>query len=200
MKPIILNDFMDKALVREMEDSLAGNTFPWFLQQGTFDKEGLDAKLAIRTPDTLDTPQLTHYFVRPGATMAPQHPVMSIPLALANARTDLRLNLVRRVKANLTLPSNHDGYYQMPHIDVTPDDLREPSITAIYYVNDADGDTVLFNQTYDGKRKKLTELMRVAPKRGSMLVFGSDRYHAGSNPVKSPYRIVVNFNLTLHSS
>ena len=57
----------------------------------------------------------------------------------------------------------------------------------LYYVNDADGDTVFFDNDNN-------IVQSVSPKRGRVVVFDGLLYHGGGIPKKSP-RCVVNFDI-----
>jgi transcription termination factor NusB len=74
-----------------------------------------------------------------------------------------------------------------PHVD-TP---SENSLSAVYYANDSDGDTVLFYPE---------ETIRISPKKGSVLLFPSNISHASSNPEKTPIRVVINTVIELFKS
>ena len=58
----------------------------------------------------------------------------------------------------------------------------------IYYVNDSDGDTCIFDN--EGKVQH-----RISPKKGRFLVFDGNRKHAGSHPYHANYRVVINSNI-----
>ena len=73
--------------------------------------------------------------------------------------------------------------YNVPHTDMVDD-----HIVAIYYVNDSDGDTFIF----DNNNKILK---RITPKKGRFLLFDGSLKHAGSHPYYSKYRVVVNFDV-----
>lgn len=82
-----------------------------------------------------------------------------------------------------------------PHIDV--DGYDENSFTAIYYLNDSDGDTVIFNEMFkDEIPEKLTEYARVTPQRGKVIVFNSNQLHSGCLP-SSGRRLLINMNYQL---
>jgi hypothetical protein len=102
-----------------------------------------------------------------------------------------KISSMIRVKYNLLLqnPKFNKSNYNVPHLDMFGEHL-----TALYYVNDSDGDTILFNEKYNegGKPDKLTIRARIAPKKGRMLIFKSDIWHASSNPILSKDRIVIN--------
>ena len=66
-------------------------------------------------------------------------------------------------------------------------DIDIPHMVCLYYVNDSDGDTVL----YEDDEK--TEIKRVSPKKGRIVFFDGSIKHCGSYPTKT-YRSIVNFD------
>jgi hypothetical protein len=88
---------------------------------------------------------------------------------------------IERIKTNLMLPSvkKNPFSYNRPHIDHP----LEYAKTLIYYVNDSDGDTVIFDKKYTGQDPgKLNIVQRITPKAGTAVLFDSNVYHAGSTP------------------
>jgi hypothetical protein len=112
---------------------------------------------------------------------------------IQDANPDLNLTGIHRLKFNIllqnsTAPENH---YNIAHQDsVTPD-----SYSAVYYINDSDGDTFLFNEVVTDENilpERLTVAKRITPKKNRLLIFESNRYHASSNPRTSDSRFVIN--------
>ena len=101
-------------------------------------------------------------------------------------------NYVQRIKANFQSKFLSDpDCYNTPHYD----NLNE-HLVIIYYVNDSDGDTFIFeNDKYPLKIKK-----RVSPKAGRFVIFNGNHFHAGIHPKSNDYRIVINFNLMKNNS
>jgi hypothetical protein len=67
------------------------------------------------------------------------------------------------------------------------------SKSLIFYVNDSDGDTVIFkNRWRNTDPGELVEDIRIKPKAGSAVLFDSDLYHASSSPTEG-IRVVLNF-------
>ena len=62
--------------------------------------------------------------------------------------------------------------------------MKTPHMVALYYVNDADGDTFFFDRNRE-------VINRVTPKKGRMVVFDGLTLHASSMPSKD-YRISLN--------
>jgi hypothetical protein len=98
---------------------------------------------------------------------------------------------VGRVKFNILLQQENAGYhYNLPH----QDDITNNSISMVYYLDDSDGDTFLFNEFYsDPPPNKLTIAQRISPKRNRAVLFESNRYHASSNPINSRDRFIINW-------
>jgi hypothetical protein len=86
-----------------------------------------------------------------------------------------------------------------PHVD-----FYQPHYNALYYVNDADGDTILYNETFEDVTKamlpaytaqrRFTVAKRIAPRRGKMIGFDGGQYHASTNPTQASHRIVIAFS------
>lgn len=101
---------------------------------------------------------------------------------------------ILRIKVNLVpmAPQESKGKYQLPHVDTDTEHK-----VFLYYVNDADGDTILFKEKMVFGEKapdSFTIDQVVSPKRGRAIVFDGDTYHAPSAPTESPYRCVINID------
>ncbi len=80
------------------------------------------------------------------------------------------------------------------HWNVVHQDSDIESVSILYYVNESDGDTFLFNEFYEkDKLPNLTLAMRVSPQKNRVVLLDGGRYHAGSNPRHNRERIVINF-------
>ena len=80
---------------------------------------------------------------------------------------------------------------------------RVPHLVLLYYVNDSDGDTILYDKTiddipytvdYPDEYCDLNISHRVTPKKGRVLVFDGRYYHAPSSPTKS-MRCIITLDL-----
>lgn len=81
--------------------------------------------------------------------------------------------------------------YNLPHID-----FPKPHKTIIYYLNDSDGDTILFDQHWSNYNAstEFTIKERVTPKANRLLLIDGLQYHTASNPIDSKIRIILNIN------
>jgi len=117
---------------------------------------------------------------------------------LLNAACD-KINFKRedclQGRSFLQLPLNlKDRSLDAPHIDADRDHL-----VILYYVNDSDGDTVIYNEKfidYDNKPnlKNLTVLKRVSPKAGRVVMFNGRHFHTAQQPEHN-VRCIINYNV-----
>lgn len=101
---------------------------------------------------------------------------------------------VDRVKVNLLLQQSQtpEYHYTVSHVDK----ISNCYYSMLYYINDSDGDTFMFNEFQNVDRTLPTELtlcQRISPKKNRAVIFESNRYHASSNPRKHATRFVINF-------
>lgn len=101
----------------------------------------------------------------------------SCPITLVRIKMNMTLNVGKQVRL-------------YPHID-RPEAVGNPNFkTAIYYVNDSDGDTLFFDETN-------VVIHRQTPKRNTLVVFDGSTAHAPQLPLIKPNRIVININVLL---
>jgi hypothetical protein len=81
----------------------------------------------------------------------------------------------------------------LPHVDIL-----DPHKVLLYYVNDSDGDTFMFNEKYTPGDEEVpldyTLNQRVTPKKNRAIVFDGLTYHNSSKPVKNTSRYVINID------
>ena len=121
---------------------------------------------------------------------------------LVNTRAKLNKVLYARdeileARAFLQLPleKNFVGKgVDTPHLDRT-----EPHLVVLYYVNDSDGDTIIYD--YKSKDENdipyfedVKELKRIKPKQGRVVVFDGLYWHTAEQP-KNDVRCIININL-----
>ena len=92
----------------------------------------------------------------------------------------LYIDTLIRAKAITQLPSSNPG------LNIIHTDMEEPHWVLLYYVNDSDGDTILFND-------KEEEIQRITPQKGKAVFFDGNVKHCSSRPSKFS-RSILNFN------
>ena len=79
-----------------------------------------------------------------------------------------------------------------PHID-----NLFPHISSILYINDSDGNTIIYNQKYndyDKFNQQLTVQKEIEPRANRLLIFDGMYIHTGCTPSKHNRRILINSN------
>lgn len=111
----------------------------------------------------------------------------------------LDLEEVTRTRHNVCFRS-FDRRPMTPHVDVG---RLHKHWAFVLYLNDSDGDTIMFHQKYDGttvrSQDDLTIYKKFSPVSGGALFFDGDYFHAWEHPISSEYRIVLNMNVLLGS-
>ena len=103
-----------------------------------------------------------------------------------------------KLKSNLQVPTPNPNkhLHNTPHIDI--EDNIPNAYTLIYYVNNSDGDTIIFNEIYNrSPNKNFTISQRIPPKMGKAVIFPIHQFHCGSNPINTRARIIINYNFQL---
>ena len=94
---------------------------------------------------------------------------------------DIIIQHILRARLLLHLPSPNPGP------DPIHTDQDNPHSVLLYYINDSDGDTILYNED------RVTEIKRVTPKKGRCVLFDGLIPHCSSRPSNSS-RAIINFN------
>jgi len=123
---------------------------------------------------------MSHYFFLP------------LQIASIKEKLDINLNNIQRAKINLKFKqcSNFDSFINPPH----QDNQFKNSIIGIYYINDSDGDTII----YEGNDKSnVKPIQNISPKKGRMVLMDGATWHSASHPIKTETRKVINYNIVL---
>ena len=208
-KIYILDNITSETESKFIEEQFTNHNTQWVYNNNTIDDQ-------LMPKGIFDSPNLNHIsnagqFVH--VVMHSDKSGISSPhsrlamMILQNLCDKLYFNIdkMMRIKVNFNLKEDirmMDSCYP-PHCDA----LAQEFWTAIYYVNDSDGDTIIFNEYNDYTKfkdlksfsppEKFSILQKVSAKRGSIVLFDGNRYHAGSPPINSNSRIVINFNFTI---
>lgn len=106
-----------------------------------------------------------------------------IPVAVCK-HNKWTLDNILLARCFVSVPHETSLKHYAPHTD-----LNIAHTVMIYYVNDADGDTVLFNDHGD-------IIQSVTPKKGRVLAFDGSIIHGGGIPKKGP-RCIVNYDVRI---
>ena len=198
----VIDDIVEKQVQDEIEQMMFAPAPMWSLLQDVAASSSLAEK---KTPGIGLT--LYHNSV---VSVSPFHQEIlqkTLPITIASCK-HLNLNEVMLHQARSFIHFPLSDHVRKQHDTIHTDILQE-HLVCLYYVNDSDGDTVLFNETTEDyplvdttcvfDDRKFTEMKRVQPKKGRVVLFNGKRYHCSSPPQKD-LRCIINFNLLASST
>jgi len=179
MKPTIIDDAISPAYQDFVENTFNSN-FSWYFTPRITEFNRDDVSVDQNTG-------FSHLVFENNTTHSNHYGVL-LPIlfeALNNHKTrGLKPEKLIRIRAGMFI-QDQTKHPHNPHVD-----FHYEHTTMLYYVNDSDGPTKLYNQD---KTKVIKE---VQPKKGRVLFFDGLTYHASSSPKNHPSRIVLNYNFS----
>ena len=139
-------------------------------------------KYEATAKDDASEPISFMHILKSNAELSPHLSNFSLIPQMVCSKIKMQLQDILYARIFLTLPYKTDLEYHAPHID-----LPYPHFSMIYYVNDADGETVFF----DGNNNIVK---RVMPKKGRVALFDGSILHSAGIPTKNS-RCIINFNI-----
>jgi hypothetical protein len=181
----VIDDVINKNYQDSIEKTLLSNTFPWF-----FHKD-----ITYNQIDEINNYGFGHTMVNEDGQIISNYYNFLLPLIFsAFDKVNLKLENVLKCRTFLQLPRPNKNPHNIPHVDLSFNHL-----VFLYYVNDSDGDTIIFKEKCDknivfDKDYKFNVFKKISPKKGRGLIFNGNTYHASSNPTNNP-RCVINFDI-----
>jgi len=185
-KPLELFDVVDKTYQNEIYNLVTDINFPWhFMEDTTYEKA---------TDKTSSTPAFGHVVYHPSQSQNP-HAEFFTPLVNAiTEQANMELKIVHRIRLGFLLNTKY-AYAGSPYqYNTVHRDMETPHWTAVYYLNDCDGSTVIFRETEIAE--KYYPLHKSEPKKGKVVVFDGMHYHASTCPKVFNKRIVCTINFS----
>ena len=190
---MIFDKIIPQGYADQIEADINRTQFPWYYIHDVTNKSyGSNSGFVHVAIDFGKEPTEWYPFVKPI--------IYSIEEAMGH-----RVHQLLRIRVGLLTKNTEATYdYNTPHVD-----FLMPHVTACYYVNDSDGDTILFDQTLQDmnttelsettvldyvKRTNFTVAERCAPKKGRLFAFEGKQFHASSMPKQHDRRIVITIN------
>jgi len=182
----VIDDIIDKNKQDELESNLIGNNgIPYFHCLDTVDS--YQEQIMFKDKNIIHQPQFVHILYNENKQNSTAFEYI---MNIFNG-TGIEKLKPKRLKINLLTPpiTKNKKSYHHPHCDSRDSN----DVTFLYYVCDSDGDTYIFDQKYNGEvPNKLTIQKRISPKKGRMLIFDSNNFHASSPPFCQDFRCVIN--------
>ena len=171
---ILIIDNTPKDLADEYESKVLEKSFTWTYNKSTV---GTERNYIAHKKENI-VPVMTHSVVENGEIVS-NFWNLTKELLRSVQRQSKRIVIeeVSNCRLNLQLQNGREGFHTGIHID----GWVSMNITALYYVNDSDGDTIIGDE-------------KVSPKANRVVIFDGSTLHNGHSPCEHNNRIIINSN------
>tara|TARA_B100001939_G_C16944189_1_gene619521 strand:+ start:2350 stop:2922 length:573 start_codon:yes stop_codon:yes gene_type:complete len=188
MKPLIIDNLLPDIIHKNISDDLLEQKY-YVLDNLSGEKSPKQQIENISITDNQVGLGTTIFDGKVGVVDKERFGVYSLLIDYMQDKTDFKVHKLFRIRIGINLNINTQGTHN-PHID-----FKFPHNTLLFYVNDADGDTVFYEEFYNGyEQDKYNVQMTNTPKANQAVLFNGLQYHSSSNPIKSQYRAAININ------
>ncbi len=197
MEELIIIDQAVSAGVQNIVEGIAlGEQINWCRSDRATYGQGVDRIFPV-TPDSIEVHQFTHTVYENTRGDDPKASAVFPAILPIITAIPYTIKQMIRIKMNLCVHAQTDNpnAHGMPHVDFTRN--KEPFVSAIYYVNDSSGDTIIFNERF-GHKGALSVKARITPRKGRLIVFDGALLHAGNTPRDNRPRININFGAFIY--
>jgi hypothetical protein len=187
-----IDDIIPRLYQDKIEAEVGSERMPWFFNPESARRVQVESSYG----------GFSHVPFRFNEPNVPPSPLTALLLPLLFTFCDkagVSFKSLLRIRIGLFTRNSGGGPYHNPHVD-----FYLPHHNALYYVNDSDGDTFVFNETYDDvsqersieytRDRKFTVARQISPKKGRMIGFPGKHYHASMHPMQSSHRIAIAFS------
>ena len=175
----IVDDALPPSLADEIENLILAKTYPWYFFPDITYGNSID-----RGDVTISGHQHNYFDIEHGGILSNNFRyVHSIPYIIFDKIGYKKRPELIRAKSFMHLPLVKPQKYLHDNCHIDSD---TPHIVCLYYVNDTDGDTFI----YENEKK----FHRISPKKNRAVIFEGSMYHASSLPTKHK-RVIININV-----
>lgn len=186
----------DDIIPKGYQDQIEADLMRWQFSWNYFDD--------VTNANYGDNSGMVHLAFNHGAQPSEWFPFIKPIIYSIEQATGEKIRELLRIRVGFLTPAETLAEYNTPHVDFTV-----PHKTVCYYVNDSDGDTVVFDQTVTDMsvteisertikeyvdKATFTVAGRCSPKKGRICVFDGYKFHASSKPKQNQRRLVITIN------
>jgi len=185
----IYNNIISKKEQEYLKNIFYSNQFPWFY---TADVTSSILNKKQRRP------AFSHIFMENGNINSNYYDIVKKISDNVNKKIKKKL-IPYQVRSflQLSLDKNLIGNsIDTPHID-----MIEPHLVYLYYVNDCDGDTVIYDHISNGTHildipfyEDIKIKKKITPKQGMVVIFDGMTWHTSTQPTRGS-RCIINFHM-----
>jgi hypothetical protein len=191
----VINNVFSPSVFKKIHDSVMSFNFEWHYGRRVDPADGSD-----------ENPYLISFAHTVGhitsGKLYPPELYHTIETAFIAAMDNIGEEVEEMVRVRIIMNTKaDDNYVTMPHVD-----FDTPHQTALLYVNDSDGPSIIYDQKFNTLLKcnstehyhtikdKMTVMEAVDPVANRMVLFNGLHYHSGTTPKDSARRVVININ------
>jgi len=188
----IIDNFLTKSYHEKILELLSGPNFGWGYSDCITGTEV--ARVAQPEPSQHNEYGFGHSFWTENKGPDSEYAYFIEPLLYQILDVTNR-DLIFRARADMLTWTGKKEFIHPAHVDFVI-----PHTASVFYVNESDGDTILYNVKIDdvANYKDLKEYGRVSPKANRLVLFDGDTLHTGCSPTKHKSRIIINSNYIKH--
>ena len=190
MKKIqVIDNIISKKEQEYLKNIFYSNEFPWFYTA--------DVTSSILNKKQ-SRPAFSHIFMKDGNINSNYYDIVKKISDNVNKKIKKKL-IPYQVRSflQLSLDKNLIGNsIDTPHID-----MIEPHLVYLYYVNDCDGDTVIYDYISNGTHtldipfyEDIKIKKKITPKQGMVVIFDGMTWHTSTQPTRGN-RCIINFDM-----
>ena len=190
MKKIqVIDNIISKKEQENLKNIFYSNQFPWFYTA--------DVTSSILNKKQ-SRPAFSHIFMKDGNINSDYYNIVKKISDNVNKKIKKKL-IPYQVRSflQLSLDKNLIGNsIDTPHID-----MKEPHLVYLYYVNDCDGDTVIYDYISKGTHildipfyEDIKIKKKITPKQGMVVIFDGMTWHTSTQPTRGT-RCIINFDM-----
>lgn len=203
MKFYTIDGLLEDDLADHLEGFFLGDSVNWNYNPFTTSIGRLYGNLDY--PNIIETHQFTHRLITDDQDIGTDPGIAKLARSLIDAvqaKTDLRIHSIHRLKANMLMQGDYKDYqYHPPHYDtVSPNHW-----SMVYYINRSDGPTRLFDKIAEKDFESADDVNElyfgmecaesIEPRKNRAVIFPSNLLHSSACPIQFKRRVVLNFVL-----
>ena len=195
-------EYVEKIIPESYQNELVSvaKRIPWIFTESVA-YEGINVIRSEEDEKITDASAMTHLCFDEGKVISPYYDDFKPILWFLEQKFDIQITELHRIRLRLThrYPGHTLDKFNPPHVDIPTTDKF---LTFVYYIDDSDGDTVIFDKKYTNMEelntltssKDLNIIYRSTPKRGDGILFDGSHFHSGNSPVEYRSRYIVNLD------
>jgi hypothetical protein len=187
----IYDNVLTSQTFQRIRDVVFSENFPWFYINTAYKQESEASLFGY---------SYFHNAMMNGKPNSPIGEMFELAVTSMLDAANENIDYIHRIRVGMITVTNHEVIHPA-HVD-----FDFPHKTGLFYLNNCDGDTLMYNERYDPSLKSssfeqyqnlknnFTIEDRVTPRANRLVCFDGFQYHSSSTPKTVDRRIVINFN------